>query len=497
MIDMRRDVAHTDGSCQGGFALLIALIALSLFSVIGLYLTLTATSEVRISDNYESYVRARTAALAGLNHGRALLKGLRFDDLLQGPDGTNSADPAYLAFAGTHAFRMPVGWSAARMLDILNPAGALSGVPDDGIVSTGWHPAGSGVVLIPIMGIAQIVPNPHGPGTVATSRYFVKVSDNNGEASELAGDPADNPFQDGDDQIILRSLGIAQTLMEATLAGTRRNSVVVFEARFKRLATFDFNAPVTVQSSAVDPVAAGMFLGDRFFIQGGAANPGIATIDDAAGDGIAPAQQIMAGLAPAQTMNIKGAGLVPSVQDITPAIGMRPDKRLLLDGAWMWGFVRQSVLQFADNTFSGSQSWIGAAPRSLGSYDPTLPPTSPTQDPKVTYVDGDLLVDGDLEGGGLLVVTGKVTITGRFKFNGLILIVGAGELDSGGWSSVTGAIYVAGLSNAGGIMSWGTAKLTVRESSHILFSREAVRMAVGLIPPLQLSFREITSAIDP
>lgn len=484
-------------ACQGGFALLLALIALSLFSVVGLYLSLIATSEVRISDNYEGYIQARAAALAGLNHARALLKGLRFGDLLEGPDGTHDTAPAYLAYARTHSYRSPVDWSTARTLDILDPAGSLAGAPDDGIVNTGWHPGGNGLALIPMSGIPLFVPNPQGQGTLVVSRYFVRVSDNSREASELAEDPTDNPFVDGDGLIIVRSMGVAQTLHENTEAGTRRNSVALFEARFKRFATFDLDAPLIVQGDAVEPAAADMFGGNLFFIQGGGANAGIATISTAAGGGATPLQQILARLTPAQQKNIQGAGLEPSVRDITSSIAAHPDKKLLLDKSYLWHFVKQSVRQFADSAYSGPQSWIGAAPESLGSYDLSLPPTSPNQNPRVTYVDGDLFIGGNLEGAGLLVITGKASVTGQLSFNGIILIVGAGELDCGGSSTITGAIYVAKLSDSNGNLNWGTAKLTVKETSHIAFDREVVRMAVNLIPPVQVSFREITSAIDP
>jgi hypothetical protein len=159
--------------------------------------------------------------------------------------------------------------------------------------------------------------------------------------------------------------------------------------------------------------------------------------------------------------------------------------------------MKQTLPQFADSTYSGPQRWIGAAPNSLGSYNATLPQASPSQDPRVTYVDGDLVVDGNLQGGGILVVTGKLSVKGQFRFSGLILVIGAGELESGGWSLITGAVYVAGLSDSSGILNWGPAKLTLKESSQIIFDHEAVRMAVSLIPPIQLSFREITSIIDP
>ena len=41
-----------------------------------------------------------------------------------------------------------------------------------------------------------------------TARYFVKVTDNNGDASELEADPSDNPFFDGDGIITTADLSM-------------------------------------------------------------------------------------------------------------------------------------------------------------------------------------------------------------------------------------------------------------------------------------------------
>jgi hypothetical protein len=494
---LERDRKPQNLSQESGFALLIALIALTLLSVLGMYLSLAATAEVRISDNYESYVQARAAALAGLSHARALMRGLRFDDLLQGPDGAHGTSAGYLARARTPASRTPIDWTVARMLDIQDPSAMLAGLADDGTMSTGKNAAGNGVDLIPPFGIAQAVTNPHGDDTVVVSRYFVKVSDNNGEASEIAGDPDNDPFHDGDGQIIVRSMGVAQTFREETQGGARKNSLVVFEARFKHMSMFELDSPLVVQGTGVECSETDMFGGSHFEIQGGAGNYGISTIDANSSDGVFPSQQISARLTAQQGQKIQGAGQQPSVLEISAAIRANVDKKLLLDGAFVSNFMAQTVPRFADSAYFGSQTWMDAAPAQLGHYDPSQPQNAPGQTPKLTYVNGDLSVDGNLEGAGLLVVTGRFTATGNLTFCGLILVIGAGELDIGGTCHVTGAVYVARLSGMGEGASWGVSKLTVKDSIRLDYDKEAVKMAVSLLPPLQLSFREITSIIDP
>ena len=49
-----------------GLALLISLAALALVSLIGLSLAINAGMDMKISDNFETMIRARNAALAGL-----------------------------------------------------------------------------------------------------------------------------------------------------------------------------------------------------------------------------------------------------------------------------------------------------------------------------------------------------------------------------------------------------------------------------------------------
>jgi hypothetical protein len=198
-----------------------------------------------------------------------------------------------------------------------------------------------------------------------------------------------------------------------------------------------------------------------------------------------------------QGQNIQGAGKQPSVLDITSAISTNADKKLFLDGAYISNFMAQTVPRFADSAYSGSQTWMDAAPAQLGHYDPSQPQNAPGQTPKMTYVNGDLSVDGNIEGAGLLVVTGRLTAAGDFTFRGLILVIGAGELDIGGMCHVIGAVYVARLSGTGAGASWGVSKLTIKDSARLDYDNEVVKMAVSLLPPLQLSFREITNIIDP
>jgi hypothetical protein len=481
---------------QDGLAILMSLIALSLFSLLALYMAINATTEVRVSDNYESQVQARFAAQAGLNHARELLRGLRFDDHLKGPDGIIGARTADLVQAGTYAFRNPMQWSTARSMNILDPAKDIAAAGDDGVLNTGKFGSRDGTALIPRTGMAHTTPHPHGEGLLTTSRYFVKVTDNNGEASELGGDPADDPFVDGDGIIIVRSMGVAQTIFEKTGENLRRNSVALFEARYKRHTVFNLDAALVVQGNLVLPSESAMFNGTSFLIQGGAINRGIATIDVETADSLAPAQAISSKLRGSQANNIQGAGLIPSIQDVTSSIAIHPEKSLLLDRAFIWNFVTNTAPRFADTILERNQAWSeGNAPH-LGRYDVSRAPNDPAQDPRVTLVNGDLSISGNITGGGILIVRGKFSAAGSLSYNGLILVIGAGEISLED-VSINGGVYVVNLTNSEGGLISGTPKMTISGTSNILMNKEAIDAAARLIPPAQISWREVTSIMDP
>ncbi len=312
---------------EAGLAAALALTALSIFTLLGLFLALNATMEVRLTDNFEARVQAAYAARAGLRHAGELLSGVEFDDLLRGPDGTWDNSPAYTALARSYGFRNPIDWITARRLDIMNPLDILQGQSDDGLVNTGRYEVKNGTVLIPGIGIPLTAPDPYSAGGLTFARYFVKVSDNNGEAPEVAMDSADNPFLDGDGTIIVRSLGISPRIRETAGATAQINAVAVYEARFKRHRTFDLQSALLVQGNEVVPSGSEMFSGNSFLISAGDDNFGLAVVDTAPGDGISPLQQIVSRLLPEQRPNIRGMERIPSVGDVTRRPG-NPGERL-------------------------------------------------------------------------------------------------------------------------------------------------------------------------
>lgn len=475
---------------DAGAALLLALVALMLLSLLGLFLSLGAATGVHISDNYEGDVQATYAALAGLRHARVLFRGLALNDLLCGPDGTYDASESYQAEARGYRFRMPLPLPMAQILDVIDPSPDVAGINDDGLINAGMYAGTPGTVLIPKTGIGQSAPNPYGAGTITVSRYFVKVSDNNGEPSETAGDLEDNPFMDGDGIVILRSIGVSRTLSERVGSVIRRNAVAVFETRLKRPSTWTLGSALVTIGSQITADLSG-----TFEISGGTF-PGIATIDPITEDSIFPDQIVRA--AADGNGDISGGGIAhPSVRDITGQIQSDPDQSRLLHPNYLWDFIRNQAPRMADSYLGGNQSWVGGDAPYLGSYDPTKPVNAPGQDPRITVVNGDLQISGGVSGGGLLIVTGDLSCSGPFVYSGLILAIGSGNLNLAGAGTVLeGSVFTANLMRTGGAIGFGVPILSIGGDVRIFSNEAAVRMAAGLIPPSQISFREVVGA-DP
>jgi hypothetical protein len=89
-------------------------------------------------------------------------------------------------------------------------------------------------------------------------------------------------------------------------------------------------------------------------------------------------------------------------------------------------------------------------------FTTATPPTdfgSPSQ-PKLTFIDGDGVLS-PANGAGLLVVTGTLTVDGDAAYDGLILVMGGGQLirNGGGNGSALGSILVARFGNSGNFLA--------------------------------------------
>lgn len=83
--------------------------------------------------------------------------------------------------------------------------------------------------------------------------------------------------------------------------------------------------------------------------------------------------------------------------------------------------------------------------------------------PQIIYVNGDLTITGNTTGYGILVVTGTLTMKGTPQWNGIVLVVGKGDLETSGTVSYNGDIVVANTVDALGnpLANFGPATVNV------------------------------------
>jgi hypothetical protein len=90
----------------------------------------------------------------------------------------------------------------------------------------------------------------------------------------------------------------------------------------------------------------------------------------------------------------------------------------------------------------------------MGSSDPTVyqnPATSACYGPKITVINGNAKIS-NAGGTGILLVTGNLELSGNLNWNGLVLVIGNGNLtlSGGGNKTINGGIYVATTKNSSG-----------------------------------------------
>jgi hypothetical protein len=141
---------------------------------------------------------------------------------------------------------------------------------------------------------------------------------------------------------------------------------------------------------------------------------------------------------PLPSIAVTGVQDVPIALDaITKGSTVEPEQVKLLPVADLPEF-----LQTADNA-RGFLNYMQGVSRSMGRYYTSYSGyAGSTASPQFTFVNGNCTLDG---GAGLLLVTGKLTLNGTPNFDGIILVLGEGnvERDGAGNGNLYGTIYVA------------------------------------------------------
>jgi hypothetical protein len=470
---------------QRGFALVIALILAILLSLLALSLTFSSMRELATSTEFENHEKALVIADAGFNEIKQMLRGHSIDQALR----TAGTVPQYAAdsAAWPTAIRMPVLPVDARNIDFESPPSSTSGRTVSGLMT-------------PPLG--QVIST-----TSYSGRYFAKLTDNEDEADW--GLPND-PTTDHDGFVYLRVVGITRGRFgEVSTYGTHlKNSVAIIEAQLKRDMTFNLNSPLSLYGQNVSST----FSGNSFTIDGYdhsgmthdeilnnhkaldatlPAFPGISCLNDAPaqGDATNAVATVKATLVDQQQDNVTGEGGTPSIQDATQDVrdNPNPDAVNIFDGVFLTNFAN-TIAGVADYTYQDGTSLSGDNIE-LGTPD----------NPKITVALGDLDLNGNGEGAGIMIVRGTLDVGGSFTYDGVILVLGEGEIRlHGANKSFFGGIYVANVTkNADETATFGTPAFTIPGNSNFFMKSDSILMGYSLLPMRVLSWREITPEIEP
>ncbi|RPI27034.1 MAG: hypothetical protein EHM61_09890 [Acidobacteria bacterium] len=458
---------------ERGMAMLIALVVAVLLSFLCLSMTFSSLQDFQISTEFENHEKALLIADAGYNKAKEDLRGNIIDQLLAQPGTINvyNADTTLEAWAT----RNPVSPIDARNLDF---SGAL--------------PSGLTVTSVPVTGLLT---SPTGT-EIAGGRYFAKLTDN----AEADGDLT----VDSDGTVILRVIGISRNLggETNTYNNSRKNSVAIIEGLIKRHTTLDMTSPMAIIGPGVDTT----FQGSSFLVDGynhlnwtmedledvnkakalkgdyDTPNPfpGISCLNE---DGT-PVDAIKAELIDGnQEENVRGLGGTkdtPSVADGTA--DLNEDAQNILDPAYLTKLLVK-LASIADNTYQGDQL-PDNDDLNLGTHD----------DPKITYINGDVTISWDISGAGILVVTGDLKARGSVIFEGLVLVIGSGVFDAAGLNDgILGGLVVSKLQGN----AFGTSSISLKGNSRFFFSGSSIQLATSLLTTQSLSWREITPEIEP
>ncbi len=514
---MKRSCIKDQQDGETGAALLIAIFALLLISVIAIALVVSSGTDTALKDNYRTSTGAYYAALAGVEEGRGRL-------LSKNPDTINIMAPGYFPDATNPT--MPL----SNVLYILNQAAGETVNPTDlGNNLTYPDKEYETEFGIPVTGAtAQTINSVSAAGGVPGPLYkWVRITGATVHSLgiDVAGDGNTN---DNLNPLFYEPVarGAAKpglvkglpTTPPTALNSTERQALeitalAVFPPNTQKLLQYvvapvdfglSFHAALVVPgSTAVSPtIVFHRAENGTFKINGldanGAVPPVAGCSTGASLQAVGVSDYIMgtankdavrnaiqtAPPAGGYGANYIGTGGIPSVDDVFVNSSMQTPDNL--------NSMVQKISKYAGAHVNGPAT------------ETDLPSAMSVTNPMTVMVNGNLTINSDFTGYGLLVVTGDLTANADFGWKGVVLVIGSGNVllqgGPGGSSEFDGALLVAHTMDNSTVPPTPLPSLgqvnfdaTNAKGRGIYYNSCWVKMA--LTPPTfqVLSFREIVS----
>lgn len=479
---------------QAGTALLIAIFALLLISVVGIALVVSTGADSALAGNYRTSTGAYYAALAGLEEARGRL-------LWKNPDYINKGGAYATLFTGQFTPK----FSSTDVVYIINP-NPLTGetvdpqgsnpanYPDNEYQNEyGWPLAGANVH-------AYVTSDSTLAGLPGPSYKWVRITPVTEHALGItvAGPPGDDHFTTlyyGGAGLTKTSTG-AQALEITALAvmpsgSTKLLQYVVAPSSLN----LDFPSALTLDGNLVSYVGPNA---SQFYVNGNDRSSGYTCSTSPRPSPVPPALGYTNPIDLTAVSN--GTTSFPShylgsTPAATPSLGVVPLPSALQKPSQLNALV-QTISQNADVVVSGNANRGDLA---------TITTMSPAN-PMTVVVNGDLdLTTGSgvhVIGYGLLLVTGTLTYDPDVSWNGIVLVIGKGNFvgSRNGTGKIDGAMLVAQTRDAMGNLlpdpNLGPSSVTFLSSSDggggIYYNSCWIQMAQSPPTYSRLSFREVT-----
>ncbi|MFI5097032.1 MAG: pilus assembly PilX N-terminal domain-containing protein [Candidatus Acidiferrales bacterium] len=484
---------HEKNRSERGAALLIAIFALLLISVVGIALIVSTGTDSALTGNYRTSTSAYYAAVAGLEEARGRLYR-RDPNFVGAAVGSDVHNVLYIINPNT---------ASGETVNPLDQASPYADKEYDNEFS--WHLSGANVMTPFVQSVSRLpATTPPLPGLFYKWVRINPVTetalnlDVDGDGSQ---DPTTPLFYD---PAHLPSPGLIASLMPPPTAvqALEVTSLAVLPSGSTRMLQYivtpvtlglNFPAVVTLVGSSGNNVyfrgSASPFTidgNDDYPVGGCPSGPTpVYAIGFANGSNASSITAVPAG-------NYKGAGGSPSVADVSALLPMSFQTPAALDS------LVQTIVENADAALSPTHL---APPCSLGTscvLPSDLPPTMSSANPMTVVVNGNLdLTNWHGTGYGLLLVTGTLIYDPDATWDGIILVIGQGAFLStrGGFNQLNGAMLIAKIINNSGNLSFGAASFSQTGGGDGVYYNSC--WVQRSQPPLTykvLSFREIPLA---
>ncbi len=403
-----------------GFILMTAVMVVFLMSgVLGL-LYLQVHASWILTGNIEGQLQSIVMAENGVETAKAVVARSNLDDLLSGPDG----EPCSLSDPG---WRNPMPLELARTLD------PREWVPncDDGLVTQ--EP---GIRLS------------RGLYTAQNAFFLLRFSNN----------PEEPSFEDHDQIVLARSMGVVPARVNDSALTGIRNHVYLIEAKLRKETSFGLPSALTIGGDLID-----IRLEGTDFLVDGTEETGISFVMIQ----VPGAEELFRqAIQPDQVGCFQGAAGAPSLRDATEMfVNEKRFARLL--SSEFWTHFEASLPEFADSL------------PSQGSITPE----------GLFFLPEGGVIDASIS--GIVVAFGDLEVSNGAGIDGLLLHLGRGRLTFSGNSVVTGAVWVSNFDTSSANLECDEIQLTLSESTRLIYDSDAVDRALRQLPATQLEWRVI------